>query len=93
MKEFEHEQTSNQGNSVDNSPLSVQPEDEVQFKPTLNDECSLEETLKVAQQLIKLSRQHKDKQLKEEEEARVILKQSYSNRRMNYLCGWIDGNI
>ena len=66
LKEFEHEQTSNQGNSVDNSPLSAQPEHEVQFKPTLNDECSLEETLKAAEQLIKLSRHHKDKRLKEE---------------------------
>ena len=60
---------------MDNSPLSAQPEHEVQFNPTSNDECSLEETLKVAQQSIKLSRKHKDKQLKEEEEEdHVILK-------------------
>ena len=74
FKEFEHEQSSNHGNSMDNSPLSTQPKHEVQFKPTLNDECSLEETLKEAQHSIKLSQQHKDKRLKEEEEARGILK-------------------
>ena len=74
FKGFEHEHSSNHENSVDNSPLSTQLEHEVQFKSASNDECSLEETLKVTQQSIKLSRQHKDKQLKEEEEARVILK-------------------
>ena len=74
FKEFEHEQSSNHGNFVDNSPLSTQPEHEVQFNTTSNDDCSLEETLKAAQQSIKLFRQHKHKRLKEEEEARVILK-------------------
>ena len=58
---------------MDNSPLSAQLEHEVQFKSASNDECSLEETLNEAQQSIKLSWQHKDKTLKEEE-ARVILK-------------------
>ena len=64
FKEFEHEQSSNHGNFVDNSPLSAQPEHEFQFKPILDDECSLEETLKAAKQSIKLSQQHKDKRLK-----------------------------
>ena len=59
---------------MDNSPLPAQLEHEVQFKPTLNDECSLEETLKAEKQSIKLSQQHKDNRLKEEEEARGILK-------------------
>ena len=71
--DFEHEHSSSHGNSVDNSPSSAQPEHEVQFKLTLNDECSLEETLKAANLSIKLSQQHKDKRLKEEE-AHVILK-------------------
>ena len=42
FKGFEHEQSSDHGNFVDNSPLSVQLEHEVQFKYALNDECSLE---------------------------------------------------
>ena len=55
FRDFEHEQSSNHSISVDNSQLSAQPKHEVQFKPTLNDECSLEETLNVAKQSIKLS--------------------------------------
>ena len=89
FREFEHEKSSNHGNSVDNSPLSVQPEHEVQFKPTLNDECSLEETLKVAEQSIKIFQQHKDKQLKEEEEACVILKTKLQQQK-NELLMWVD---
>ena len=89
FKYFEHEQSSNHDNSMDNSPLSAQLEHEVQFKPTSNDECSLEETLKAAQHSIKISRQHKDKRLKEEEEARVILKTELQQQK-NELLMWVD---
>ena len=88
FKEFEHEQSSNHSNYVDNSPLSAQPEHVVHFKSTSNDECSLEETLKVAQQSIKLSQQHKDNQLREEE-ARVVLKTNLQQQK-NELLMWVD---
>ena len=74
---------------MDNSPSSKQPEHEVQFKTTLNDECSLEETLKAAQQSIKISQQHKDKRLKEAEEACGILKTELQQQK-NELLMWVD---
>ena len=43
----------------------------------------------MAQQSIKLSRQHKNKRLKEEEEARVILKTELQQQK-NELLMWVD---
>ena len=73
----------------DNSPLPAHSEHEALFDSPLNDEDSLAETLKVAKQSIKLSKQHKTNQLKDIEEARDRLKIELQQQK-NELLLWVD---
>jgi len=97
INDFEQEQSNNHDNLVvspkrvvkDDSPLPAQSEHEARLKSPLNDEDSLTETLKVAKQSIKISKQHKVDRLKDIEEARDRLKTELQQQK-NELLMWVD---
>ena len=73
----------------DNSPLPTQSEHEARFESPLNDEDSLEETLKAANQSIKISKQHTVDRLKDIEEVHDRLKTELQQQK-NELLMWVD---
>ena len=71
------------------SPLPAQSEHEARFDSPLNDEDSLAETLKVAKQSIKISKQHKVDQLKDVEESCDKMRTELQQKK-NELLMWVD---